>query len=196
MKRDNHYEAAFEAYLRSRRLAYIAVDEARRSLVGDGSLKSLDFIVSPAGQGSWLIDVKGRRFPSGDEQKQYWRNWSTRDDLRSLATWQQHFGAAFCPLLVFAYHLVADRSPLPREQLFEFRGAEYAFVAVRLVDYVPHARPLSDAWDTVAMPTALFRQVARPLDEVLAGPERFDPPGEALQIPPPRAPIGKRFRPV
>jgi hypothetical protein len=83
--RDNHYEAAFEAYLRARRLAYVAVDESRRSLVADGSLKSLDFIVSPSGDISWLIDVKGRRFPSGDEQKQYWKNWSTRDDLRSLA---------------------------------------------------------------------------------------------------------------
>ena len=31
MNRDNHYEAAFEAYLRARRLPYIAVDEARRS---------------------------------------------------------------------------------------------------------------------------------------------------------------------
>ena len=48
--RNVHYEAAFEAFLRSRRLPYIAVDEARRSLVADGSLKSLDFIVSPPGQ--------------------------------------------------------------------------------------------------------------------------------------------------
>ena len=63
MNRDNHYEAAFEAYLRARRLPYIAVDEARRSLVADGSIKSLDFIVSPPGQLSWLVDVKGRRFP-------------------------------------------------------------------------------------------------------------------------------------
>ena len=31
--RDNHYEAAFEAYLRSRGVPYIAVDEARRSLL-------------------------------------------------------------------------------------------------------------------------------------------------------------------
>ena len=38
---------------------------------------------SPAVLG--LVDVKGRRFPSGDEQKQYWKNWSTRDDLVSLA---------------------------------------------------------------------------------------------------------------
>ena len=115
--RDNHYEAAFEAYLRRERLPYIAVDEARRSLVPDGSLKSLDFIVSPPGGPSWLVDVKGRRFPSGDEHQQYWKNWSTRDDLRSLAAWQRHFGSGFCPLLVFAYHLVGSRSPLPREQL-------------------------------------------------------------------------------
>ena len=166
MNRDKHYEAAFEAYLRTRRLPYVAVDEARRSLVADGSLKSLDFIVSPPGQLSWLVDVKGRRFPSGDEQKQYWKNWSTRDDLRSLAAWGQHFGDGFCPMLVFAYHLVADRSPLPREQLFAFRGAEYGFLGVRLNEYVPYARPLSESWDTVAMPTGLFRRAAQPLDEL------------------------------
>ncbi|MCI0492167.1 MAG: HYExAFE family protein [Planctomycetes bacterium] len=166
--RDNHYEAAFEAYLRRRRLPYVAVDETRRSLVANGSIKSLDFIVSPPGRLSWLVDVKGRRFPSGDEHHQYWRNWSTRDDLSSLAAWQQHFGPGFCSLLVFAYHVVADRSPLPLEQLFEFRGRQYGLLGVRLADYVPYARPLSDSWDTVAMPVALFRRVARPLDELFS----------------------------
>jgi hypothetical protein len=170
MHRDNHYEVAFEAFLRARRVAYIAVDEARRSLVADGSLKSLDFIVSPAGCENWLVDVKGRRFPSGDEHQQYWKNWSTRDDLRSLAAWQTHFGDGFSPLLMFAYHLVGDRSPLPREQLFEFRGAHYGFLGVRLADYVPHARPLSDSWDTVAMPAAQFRRLARPIETLLAIP--------------------------
>jgi hypothetical protein len=170
MKRDNHYEAAFEAYLRRERLAYIGVDEARRSLVPGGSLKSLDFIVSPASGPAWLVDVKGRRFPSGDEQQQYWKNWSTRDDLRSLAAWQRHFGENFQPLLVFAYHLVGSRSPLPPEQLFEFRGAHYGFVAVRLADFVPHARPLSDRWDTVAMPVGEFRRTARSVEELLHSP--------------------------
>ena len=87
--RDNHYEAAFEEYLRSKGVPYVAVDEAKRSLLSDGaSIKSLDFIVSGKANVSswpvsvsWLIDVKGRRFPSGDVQKQYWKNWSTRDDL-------------------------------------------------------------------------------------------------------------------
>jgi hypothetical protein len=169
MNRDNHYEAAFEAFLRARQLPYIAVDEARRSVVENGSLKSLDFIVSPPGQMSLLIDVKGRRFPSGEEHHQYWKNWSTRDDLRSLAAWQTSFGPNFCPILVFAYHLVAGRSPLPPERLFEFRGDHYGFLGVRLADYVPHARPLSDSWDTVAMPTTLFRRAARPIDDWLIG---------------------------
>lgn len=167
--RNNHYEAAFEAFLRDRRVPYVAVDEQRRSLAADGSLKSLDFIVSPAGGRSWLVDVKGRRFPSGDEHRQYWRNWSTRDDLRSLAAWQTYFGQSFCPVLVFAYHLVADRSPLPSEQLYRHKGESYGFVAVRLSDYVPHARPLSASWDTVTMPVPKFREVAQPWCEMLVG---------------------------
>jgi hypothetical protein len=73
--RDNHYEAAFEEYLRSRGVPYVAVDEARRSVLSDGgSIKSLDFIVSTPNQMTWLVDVKGRRFPSGDDQKQYWNS--------------------------------------------------------------------------------------------------------------------------
>jgi hypothetical protein len=169
MHRHNAYETAFEAFLAARRIAYVAVDETRRAKFGDGSLKSLDFIVSPGGGETWLVDVKGRQFPSG-RQKQYWKNWSTRDDLRSLAAWQRHFGDGFLPLLVFAYHLVGRRSPLPPEQLFEFRGEHYGFVAMRLADFVPHARPLSDRWDTVAMPVGEFRRSARSLDELLHAP--------------------------
>src|SRR3974377_2257518 len=121
--RDNHYEAAFEEFLRSRGVPYVAVDEAKRSLLSDGrSIKSLDFIVSggvDVSQGvsddgssgdaastraiTWLVDVKGRRFPSGDVQKQYWKNWSTRDDLRSLAQWEGLFGPSLCGPFVFAY---------------------------------------------------------------------------------------------
>lgn len=166
--RDNHYEAAFEQYLRSRRVPYVAVDEAKRSLLSNGaSIKSLDFIVSSPGETTWLVDVKGRRFPSGDEQKQYWKNWSTRDDLQSLAQWEELFGEGFCSLFVFAYDILGDRAPLAAEQLFEHRGNLYGFVAVRLSDYAAHARRISPSWDTVAMPTAEFRRLARPMEELL-----------------------------
>src|SRR5215471_12811910 len=105
--RENPYEAAFEELLRSRRIPYVAVDESKRSLLGDGSLKGLDFIVSPADGGSWLVDVKGRRFPTASgEGKQYWKNWSTRDDLRSLAAWQRLLVGGFQGLLNFTYNVL------------------------------------------------------------------------------------------
>ena len=47
MKRHNHYEAAFEDYLRSEKIPYIAVNEQRRAIAAQGSLKNLDFILSP-----------------------------------------------------------------------------------------------------------------------------------------------------
>jgi hypothetical protein len=166
--RDNHYEAAFEAYLRGRGVPYVAVDEAKRSLLSNGaSIKSLDFIVSTPGAATWLVDVKGRRFPSGDDQKQYWKNWSTRDDLQSLAQWEELFGQTFHGLFVFAYDILGDRAPLPADQLFEYRGSLYGFVAIPLAAYAAHAHSISARWDTVAMPTADFRQLARPLSELL-----------------------------
>ena len=124
MNRDNHYEAAFEAYLRGRGVPYVAVDEAKRALLGGESIKSLDFIVSTAAEARWLVDVKGRLFPSG-VHRQYWKNWSTRDDLRGLAQWERLFGQSFRGLLVFAYQIAGNRSPLPTERLFAFRDRLY-----------------------------------------------------------------------
>jgi len=90
-QRRHHYERAFEAFLRSRRIPYVAVDEAKKTLLpenaalvvdereSDGrasrnSLKSFDFVVygdasDPAGNpgglaGNLLVDIKGRRVGS------------------------------------------------------------------------------------------------------------------------------------
>ncbi len=165
--RDNHYEAAFETFLRNRRVPYVAVDEARRSLAADeGSLKNVDFLVSAAQSRTWLVDVKGRRFPSGGT-RQFWKNWSTRDDLRSLARWEQLFGASAQGLFVFAYNIVGEWSPLPAERLFEYRGALYGFVGIRLREYACHARLISPKWETVAMPAREFRRLAEPVENFL-----------------------------
>ncbi len=85
----------------------------------------------------------------------------------SLAQWERLFGEGFCGLFVFAYNILGDRAPLPYEQLFKIRNKFYGFVAVRLMDYAGHARPISAKWDTLAMPAADFRRLARPLDELL-----------------------------
>ena len=70
-QRRHHYEAAFEGYLRQRRIPYVAVDEAKKSLLpgspagvgGVRALKSFDFVLY--GQGNNLLaEVKGRRVAS------------------------------------------------------------------------------------------------------------------------------------
>ncbi len=87
-QRRHHYERAFEGFLRARRIPYVAVDEARKSLVPAGvaasspdnttgpALKSFDFVIygNPPGSAgtpglahsgpdgaNLLIDIKGRR---------------------------------------------------------------------------------------------------------------------------------------
>jgi hypothetical protein len=173
-KRDNHYEVAFEAWLRFLRVPYVAVDEAHRAVAATGgqeerTLKSLDFIVSPPGSGvSWLVDVKGRQFPTAGQQ--YWRNWSTADELHSLASWETLFGPRSVAALVFAYNVVGDRAPLPAEELFAHRGGLYGFVAIRLDHYAGLAHPLSRRWNTVTVSVPQFRALARPARELLGVP--------------------------
>lgn len=165
-KRDNHYEAAFEAFLRDRHVPYMAIDESKRALAADVSLKSFDFIVYSSSCPAWLVDVKGRRFPSG-RQKRYWKNWSTRDDLRSLGRWEEICGDSFQGLFVFAYEVQGDVAPLPEDQLFDHRDRLYGFVAIPLRDYTAYARMISPKWDTVAVPTGLFRRLAEPFETFL-----------------------------
>jgi hypothetical protein len=45
--RANHYEAAFEGYIRSIRIPCVAIDEAKRALSGADGLKSPDFLLYP-----------------------------------------------------------------------------------------------------------------------------------------------------
>jgi len=41
--RSNHYEAAFEAYIRALRVPCVAIDEARRAIFGEDGVKNPDF---------------------------------------------------------------------------------------------------------------------------------------------------------
>lgn len=168
-KRDNHYEAAFEAWLRQVRVPFVAVNEAHRAAAGSRSLKSVDFIVSPPVLAeSWLVDIKGRQFPTAG--RQFWRNWSTADELASLANWEALFGPQFQGLLVFAYQVVGDRAPLAPDELFRYRNCLYGFVGVRLDQYASFAKPLSARWQTVTLPLPKFRALARPVRELFGVP--------------------------
>ena len=185
--RTNPYEVALEAFLRAEKIPYIAVDERRRSLYGAGSLKNLDFIATPPGaEMSWLIDVKGRRFPSGRKNR-YWKNWTTTDDLQSLSQWQQLLGSQFRGMLVFVYDVVGDLAPVPERLLFEHNERIYAFIGIRLDLYLAWARKISPRWKTMSMPAKAFRQLAEPLQLTLRTPivsgGDFDLRGAPQQMP-------------
>jgi len=166
MDRSNHYEAAFEAYMQWHRLCYVAVDETRRAMLGEMRVKSLDFIVYGANGQRLLVDVKGRRFPSGppDRPRRVWECWSTQEDIDGLERWAALSGPGYRGLLVFAYHLLAGVAlPEDTEDLWTWRGRRYLFRAVAVDEYRPHLRVRSPRWGTVDLPSAVFRQLVRPL---------------------------------
>ncbi len=168
-QRHNHYEAAFEAWLRAARLPYVFVDETRRSLLPSRSLKSLDFIVSlPQGE-RLLIDVKGRRYPvSHRESGQKWTNWTPQEDLRDIAAWEHIFGPGFRGLLAFAYDASNPAEYPELEPYFEFRRRYYAFYGVWVDEYRAAARVRSPQWETVDLPARVFRDLRFPLGRLLS----------------------------
>jgi hypothetical protein len=94
-QRRHHYERAFEEYLRTRRIPYVAVDEARKALLPENAplrisvctteptdgtataLKSFDFVIygwdwsgrATPGESNLLLDVKGRRVVAARRRK-------------------------------------------------------------------------------------------------------------------------------
>jgi len=173
--RDNHYEAAFEEYLRRRGVPYVAVDEAKRSVLSDGgSIKSLDFIVSTPGPLTWLVDVKGRRFPSGSAGRQrcVWECWSTQEDVSGLEQWAELFGADYQALLVFAYQLLPAVTLVDdTEDLWTWNGRRYLLRAVEVSEYRRHMRVRSPSWGTVSLPGAVFRELVRPFHHFSHAPQ-------------------------
>jgi hypothetical protein len=163
--RSNHYEAAFEAYVRSLRVPCVAVDETRRAVFGEGGVKNPDFLLYPRYAANLVVEVKGKRGKNARGWRD-WENWVTTDDLDGLVRWQGLFGPGFRAILAFVYAEEPQPFPLPRENgAFEFRGLEYRFWAVGLDDYLNHLRSRGPAWKAVAMARKAFRRRVRPLRE-------------------------------
>lgn len=173
MDRGNHYEAAFEAYLQWHRLCYVAVDETRRAHLGEERVKNLDFIVYGERLSRLLVDVKGRRFPSGSpgKKRHVWECWSTQDDITGLERWTELFGPGYQGLLVFAYQVLPE-VPLPddTDDLWTWRGRRYLLRAVRVDDYRARMRVRSPRWGTVSLPTPVFRDLVRPFHHYTSPP--------------------------
>jgi hypothetical protein len=167
--RANHYDAAFEEFLRRGRVPYVAVNETRRACVQATTLKSLDFVVSSPLFGQLLIDVKGRRAPHGPgDRARRWENWATQDDLDSMAEWEKLFGEQARALLVFAYWLTPETARPDFPAMLSFRGREYGFYGVWAAEYRAAMRVRSPRWETVWLNSQSFRDLRFPLERLTA----------------------------
>jgi hypothetical protein len=185
-RRHLHYERAFEGFLRARRIPYVAVDEARKSLVpgvmgaagGDGALKSFDFVIYGIDScapglgltGNLLVDVKGRRIPPSRSRRATsallpgrMDSWVTLEDVESLAQWERLFGEGFRAVFLFVYACDAQPPDALFQEVFEDRGTWYALRAVTLSAYRAAMRTRSPKWRTVDIPRRIFEQISTPL---------------------------------
>ncbi len=173
MNRDNHYEAAFEAFLRRRGVAVVPVVESRRSFLDDDDVKSPDFLVIGPDDARLVVDVKGRKFPGGpaDRPRKVWEHWSTRDDVAGLTRWAARLGPGFRGVLAFVYQVLPTVAlPDDTPDLFEYGGRSYLARGVAVADYAEHMRPRSPRWGTVDLPTDTFRLLVRPFTSFLEAP--------------------------
>lgn len=170
--RRDHYEDAFENFLRGRQCPYVAVDEAKKKAFAEARLKNFDFVVYSARGTNLLVDVKGRKFPDPQvvgrrRTGRAWENWVTREDIEGLEQWQQVFGGGFRAVVVFAYWLQGPPDHFPFPEVHVHRGKHYAFPTVALDEYRIGAKPRSAKWQTLTMPTEPFRKIIRPVEEML-----------------------------
>jgi len=185
-QRRHHYERAFEQYLRTTRIPYVAVNEARKSLLPDqtgqsanhacgrpGSLKNFDFVIY-GDTPNLLVEIKGRKLPAvrlkdGRPGKARLESWVTLDDIESLSRWQKLFGGGYEAAFVFVYWC-ADTPPDGLfGELIEHQGRWYTLRAITLSDYTSAIRVRSPRWRTVHLPTADFDRLAAPFAPPAAG---------------------------
>jgi hypothetical protein len=170
MKRDNHYEAAFEAYLRRCGVAVVPVDEARRSYLDEEEVRSPDFILVGPEDARLVVDVKGRKFPgtSGGKVVRSWQNWVEADSVEGLSRWSGRLGDGFRGILAFVYQIDASVMLPPfTPDVFAYRDDVYLARGICVRDYREHMKPRSSRWGTVDLPAADFRRIVRPFSEFL-----------------------------
>lgn len=176
-QRRHQAERAFEKLLRTQRIPYVAVNEARKSLLpvdpaadDQPALKNFDFIVSGCST-NLLIEVKGRSIPatrarstSRPPRPPRLESWVTLDDVLALARWQSLFGPGYEAAFVFVYTCPPDTPPPDGlfAEVIELDHTWYALRAITLDDYRGRMKIRSPKWRTVHLPRPDFDRLSRP----------------------------------
>jgi hypothetical protein len=167
--RAGHYAQAFEAFLKKRSIPYVNVSQAKKALFADSKLKSFDFVVYSKQGPNLLVDLNGRRChraKPGKGVQAGFQTWTSEGDVADLLTWEEVFGKDFKGLMTFVYWLDRPKNE-PYPGAFQHQERWYMVMGVELAHYHARMRRRSAKWQTVALSTADFRSLARPLESWL-----------------------------
>lgn len=195
-----HYERAIDAYLRSRSVAFVGVEQARALLcppippgtrdrgphsnsppanVGIRPLKFFDFVVYTH-ERNLLVEVKGRRIATFSSKDRHpdrapspaarMECWVTRDDVDSLQHWQRLFGPEFAASFVFVYWCEDEPPGALFQEVFEFERRWYVLRSISLADYLSAMKVRSERWRTVDLTQHDFERLSEPFTPNLATP--------------------------
>ncbi|MEM9083091.1 MAG: HYExAFE family protein [Planctomycetota bacterium] len=177
-QRRHHYEAAFEEYLRANQLPYLAVNEAKRALLPEGArsklqtvdggdevgIKNFDFLVTDQDR-HLIIDVKGRKIPrrkKATARGGRLESWVTRDDLASLAVWEELLGEGYAAWFVFMYLCEDQPADGLFQEVFSHSGSWYALRSIDARTYSKHMTVRSTRWRTVHLSTEAYERLSVP----------------------------------
>jgi hypothetical protein len=165
--RADHYQAAFQAFLRGRSIPHVAMEQAKKALFTDARLKSFGFVVYSKTGPSLLVDVKGRSLVrrAGQRGRGGLATWANERDVADLAQWERVFGEGFKGLLLFIYWV--DSPAVPGPGMFQHRDRWYLQMGVDLTEYRRRMRRRSAKWETVGLSSRDFLSLARPLESWL-----------------------------
>ena len=164
----NHYEKAFESWLKDNGVQYLLVDQQKRTAFSRSKIKSFDFLFYTPDSRAYIAEVKGRKF-SGKTFTAFGSlpNWVTSDDIRGLENWVEIFGGRYQGLFVFAYELENIDVDTDGREIYEYLGGRYVFVAIRLRDYKQGAARRSEKWQTVHLSAEFYKNCIIDADELI-----------------------------
>ncbi len=164
----NHYERAFENWLRDNRIQYIAVDEQKRATFARSKIKTFDFLLYPPDGQIIITEVKGRLFKGTSLAKLTGLEcWVTTEDVDGLTKWQEVFGPGHQAIFVFAYKIENIDVDFDGRDVFHFARNMYVFFCVKLDDYRKFMKRRSPKWQTITLPADKFRQCAIQMQKLL-----------------------------
>jgi len=158
----NHYELAFENWLRDRGVQCSEIDESKRAVFEGSKIKSFDFFVYSSTRKILVAEVKGKKFKGKSfENLTGLECWVNKSDIEGLCKWQKILGQEYEGVFVFAYMAENVDVDFDGRDVYRYNGNKYLFFGIGLEDYLRYMKVRSPKWQTLTLPADKFRASAR-----------------------------------